>query len=426
MAMSVVRCPFCERRYNVTGIPAGTKVLCTSCRAILTVPPSRRRPRASLWSRWIPRHSGLQVAVGLVGGFVLAAALYGVFRSQGSSEAPGSPVRPAEVAAGETAPDRGGLPPPTTVAKLSRDEQRRRFTEGIYKEFGPNTFEFDVRPPSCFVLAGERSPEQMVLAPMFEEFQWALVSLREKFAEEFGHRLELGGIDELLKVVIFTRRETFDECLRRGNNAPLPSEVPGIYQYVKRRTEFYYDRNAYPIEVLLHESVHQIVHYYYRQRADQGATQSWWFQEGIATYFEPYARSQTGRVVVDPGQTGSRMAAVREALKTGDLPPLYQLMGLDIHDIWELFKVAPTVEEQERRMRAANRSYAAAWAFTHFLRHAHGGRYRPLYDEYFRRELEGRGGKDVFTRLLSERYEGRELGDLQIELEAYLRGLSAK
>src|SRR5437867_9026443 len=76
MGLSLVRCPVCDRRYNVSGIPAGTRVLCTACRSILTVPAERRASREPLWRRVVPQTAAGQMVLALVGGLVIASGTY--------------------------------------------------------------------------------------------------------------------------------------------------------------------------------------------------------------------------------------------------------------------------------------------------------------------------------------------------------------
>src|SRR5262245_39963672 len=88
MGLSVVRCPMCDRRYNVTGIPSGTKVYCTSCHAVLTVPAMRLTSRESIWRRLIPQTGSGQLVAALVGGLMLAGAGYTALRGWRDAQGP--------------------------------------------------------------------------------------------------------------------------------------------------------------------------------------------------------------------------------------------------------------------------------------------------------------------------------------------------
>lgn len=416
MAMSIVRCPFCDRRYNVTGIPSGTKVLCTSCRATLTVPAARPPFRPAWWRRFVPESASAQITVGLIAGLVAATAAYLVIRS-----------RPMPSADAAVAQDRNDPAQPAhrrprefsgyVHSGLPREEQVRQFTHGIYREFGANRFNIDERRDSQFVIAGEVHPK-VTLSVMFDEFQGALNGLQERFRLEFGRPLQLREPSEILPMVVFTSRESFDDYLRGENNAPLPPEVPGVYEYSKQRVVFLYGRNGYPIEVLLHEATHQLFHYHFRQRANRDARQSWWFQEGMATYFEQFVRKPT-RVEVDPSLPSSRLPMLRDAAKRSELKPLYQLMGLELDEIW---RHSIGRDPSAQQMRSTQLYYAQAWALVHYLRHGAGGKYRAFFDEYVKRELEGRGSKAEFEKLLLERF-GIQLQHLERELLEYIGAL---
>jgi len=419
MAMSIVRCPFCDRRYNVTGIPSGTKVLCTSCRATLTVPAMRQPLRAAWWRRLVPESASAQITLGVIGGLVVATAAYLAIRSR-------TPVAPemaaAPEAAGAKAAPAGGWERGESVPFMpqgSRDEQVEWFTGRIYREFGANKFLFDARSDSPFVLAGELHP-RVNLPTMFDEFQNALKSLMERFRAEIVEPLQLGEPHEILPILVFTSRETFDDYLRGGNNAPLPPEVPGLYEYQKRRVVFLHERKWYPIEVLLHEATHQLIHYHFRYRADADKRQSWWFQEGMAVYFEQFKRTPTAHVEVDPSLPSPRLPVLKDAVRRGDLPALWQVMGMDLDEIWKHWN-GPGGQQGDR-MRFTQLCYGEAWALVHYLRHGAAGKYRKLFDEYVQEELKGRGGKGEFERLLSSRF-GMQLPELQRELEEYLRGM---
>jgi hypothetical protein len=354
--------------------------------------------------------------VGLIGGLMVATAGYLAVRPKHELpppvEQPSVTVRPVDAARPQE--------PSWPIQPGSRDEQVRRFSEGVYREFGANKFWIRERPSSPFIMAGELN-DWVTLTLMFDEFEKALDSLLVSLRAEFGD--PIGDFNEILPVVIFTSRATFDEYLRKGNNPPLPPEVPGVYEYSKRRVVFLHGRSGYPIEVILHEAVHQVVHYHIRHQAEHDRHQTWWFQEGMATYFEQFKRGPTGNVVVDPALTSPRLPALREMAQRGELPELQRLMGLDIEDIWTHWnRPGGSPDAQERKMRFTQLCYGHVWVLVHYLRHGAGGKYRKLFDEYFKRELRGEGGMDAFIRLLSDRF-GMELQELEHEIAAYIAAL---
>ncbi len=422
MAMSVVRCPFCDRRYNVTGIPSGTKVLCTSCSATLTVPATHRRARPPFWRRFVPESSSAQITVGLIGGLVVATAAVLALR-QGPVPAMTADEPPPAIV---RAPEQPPAPRPQgdfiVRRAQTRDEQIQDFTDSIYREFGANRFLFDHRSSSPFIIYGQRNEEKVTLPTMFDEFQRALESLLACFKAEFGE--PMGEFRDVLPVVVFTSKITFDDYLRQGNNPALPPEVPGVYEYKKERVVFLHEGRGWPIEVLLHEAVHEMVHYHVRVQTGRRDTRhAWWFQEGMATYFEQFRRGPTGHVVVDPLLPSPRLPALKETARRGELQPLHEIMGMDIEEIWRHWsQPAGSLDDHERKMRFTQICYGQAWALVHFLRHGAGGKYRKLFGEYFRQELLGDGRKDVFIRLLSDRF-GMELQQLQYEVEAYIKNL---
>jgi len=246
---AIVRCPFCDRRYNITGIPAGTKVLCTSCRATLAVPA---RPRAGRLRPWI--------GAGL-GAIALAVAL--AARPRGAGPEP------------EAEPLRAHAP----AAARARGAELRLLASA--------RFRFCQRAGSGFLLAGEIRPG-VDLEPLFADFQDALAGLVACFEGETG----LGAPDDPLVIVIFTHRASFDAYRRERGVQP---DACGFYETATRRAALLYEGGRPPVATLLHEATHQLIDHHAR-----GGAVSRWLQEGTASVFESFRRTATAHVEVDP------------------------------------------------------------------------------------------------------------------------------
>src|SRR5258705_405131 len=97
-----------------------------------------------------------------------------------------------------------------------------------------------------------------------------------------------------------------------------------------------YDRAQAPLEVMMHEVVHQLVHHYTLERCD-GANKPtyWWFQEGLGTYFESVRRNErSGQYEAGAFGHVHRIKMVQEAL-AGDRTrfiPISNLMGMTVDD----------------------------------------------------------------------------------------------
>lgn len=407
MGLSVVRCPFCDHRYNVTGIPSGTKVLCTSCKSVLTVPRSRFIASVPLWRRLVPQGHLGQGAAALLGGLLLAVGTYLAVHSLREGPAPGHNPTPMPAPA----------PPPGLWATLPPDLQQ---------EFDPARFYLHRVPSSPFVLIGEKHP-QVNLPVIFEYYGELLPKLYERFHKDFGDPLGLKPINGDLYMVLYTDRKSFEAWWNRAYNEPPPAQVPGAYSYVERRVGLFHDRqrtnsSVTSKEVLLHEAIHQIVHHYYSQRVHGDRPQPWWFQEGLAAYFEGFRKNSRGDIIPDPSKTTSRLPAVKELLaEGGEFIPLQKLMGWHVDDIWKNWLSQGSAHEKEAQVQKLQYAYAESWALVHFLRHGEEQRFRSLFMDYLRLEMEGKGSRDAFAELLRAR--GLELHEFEARFKDYARSL---
>src|ERR1043166_6477546 len=98
MSLRLVRCPFCGKRFNVTGIAAGSRLRCAGCTAVLTVPRPDARPYPVFrFSRGL----ALQISGGIAAGLVAAVGLFLLLRPSPApppsiAVAPKPPAAPRE------------------------------------------------------------------------------------------------------------------------------------------------------------------------------------------------------------------------------------------------------------------------------------------------------------------------------------------
>lgn len=410
MGLSLVRCPFCDRRYNVSGIPAGTKVLCTNCRSVLSVPAGRRIAREPLWRRIVPQTPSGQFVAALVGGLMLASGAYVGLRLSRS----GAPAIHETMAAAPAAA-------PEEEKPKSRDEIVTSFVQSIYTEFDSNKFLFSDCPP--FIMAAEKN-EGVWMNGLFDYHRPALDLLYEVFMREFGEPLKLRDIRaEVLRVIIFTSRDSWDRYCEKSQKKLLSREIPGFYEYHNRRIVMIYDRAQAPLEVLMHESTHQLVHFFTLEKCE-GARKAtyYWFQEGLGTYFESLRRDSSNHI----SGHSSRLKIVKEKLESDETNfiPLSMLMGLTVDDFWNKWYTGPCDEkEQQERTRTAQLAYGEACALVLFLRHGEGGKYRRVFDDYFAAELRGEGSRAKFEELLRRHYPTMDLGLLQGQFTEWVKSL---
>ncbi len=156
-----------------------------------------------------------------------------------------------------------------------------------------------------------------------------------------------------------------------------------------------------PVPILMHEAIHMLD---FERVYPEGVQPAPWFEEGLATY---YSFSHIdNRLRVQPG-------VVR---RTGPIESGRILVQFDPRE--QLRRHLRRVEEEGpvglRELLAAGpgdplwsggraaRAYGASWTLVHFLSHGEGGRYRPLFLQYARREAAGEGGVAAFERIFGE------------------------
>ena len=274
-----------------------------------------------------------------------------------------------------------------------------------------------------YLLAVESS-ERYIGTEVVADYGRRLETLYGAFRRELADPLGLPPVSEVLPVVVLSSRERFERYCMDREKKRVPPQIKGIYEYNRRRIVIYFDVQA-PYEVLFHEGVHQLIHYYVlRETGGARVPQMYWLQEGLATYFEGFRPAGDGRVVIDPRANRGRLPVIREALQEPtpegrrSFIPLGVLTGMTVDDFWEWFESERDAAEATRK---AHLYYAESWALVHFLRQA-GGAYRAVFDDYLRAELRGEGGKGRFEALARANL-GMELGELEEKFVDYILGL---
>src|SRR5436190_123537 len=319
MSLRRVRCPQCSRRYDVTNVGPGTRLRC-GCSAILRIPA---------WPA--PRPLPLfRIAAGAAAGLVTLAflilALRPAPRTPSAADLP-APVVPsaASVPAGE---DHGFLDDP--VARMERELQI---------EFPASRFTCSVQPRPFFV-ALENSG-RFAGAGRTDEVAQALELASTVFRREVAERLGLRPVrDTLLPVLVLESRVSFDRYCESRNRRSHGPDVKGFYEYPRRRIVMYQDE-VLPRDVLLHEATHQLVHYYL-QRESQGrkVPVTYWMQEGLGCYFEPFHRRVDGEVGPDRRRDAERLPMLKLVLGRSDRAeyiPLRRLLGMTVDGMFDSY-----------------------------------------------------------------------------------------
>lgn len=414
MSVRLVRCPFCGKRFDIAGVAGGTRLKCTSCTAVLAVPRTARVEIAQETPSFFQR-APVQVAAALVVSAGLAFAIYLFLRPTTGGPVPtASPVRTTNVAKAVTPKKASGHNP----VFLDWDDKLVQTKVRLRDEFGVDRIRFkdDARP---FLVAVERG-ERYSVDSVIKEYAARLLELYDFFRREFASALELPEITDVLTVVVLASRESYDAYTRRVNDGEEhSSHIKGVYEFTRQRIVMYHDPVS-PFEVILHEGVHQLVHHYTRRHAAHDSVPTTqWFQEGLGTYFEGFQRAGNGQFVLNPSVNRARLPAVKQAIEQRSLTPLAVLTGMSIDGFWTWYRDQRKTDDL-LATRMAQTFYAESWALVYYLRSDE--RLRRAFDEYFRLELQGRGGKESFEKVLQE-HLGKELTEFEQDFVDYIQRL---
>jgi hypothetical protein len=390
MSLRRVRCPHCSRRYDVTGVAVGTRLRCIGCAAILSVPASPAPRRLPL----------LRVAGGVTAGAMTIAVLAMALRpSPASAPAQATPAPSAAVP----------LPPEGGADAGFIEDSEARLKRDLQVEFPGARFLFSLQARPFFIAL--EASDRYAGGGWTDEFAQALELASTVFRREVAERLSLPSVrDTLFPVVVLTSRASFDRyCEQRRHRSP----GPGFYDYTQRRMVTYRDERI-PRSVLLHEATHQLVHYYLeRQTRGCRATLTYWLQEGLPCYFEPFRLRVDGEVGPDRQLDLQRLPMLKELLRRPDraeFVPLSRLLSRTVDGMFEA-SGSGRPDNGVPTEREAKFLYAESWALVHFLRTSGPGT-RKVFDAYLRRELAGTASRELFEQLVRD-----ELGLTLAQLE---------
>jgi hypothetical protein len=386
----------------VTYVAPGTQLRC-GCTRILRIPVLPAPRRLPVW----------RFAAAACAGFltlsILLLALRPVPQAPGGAapalaSAPAAPSSPA-------AEDHGFIDDP--VARMERELQI---------EFPASRFTCSLQPRPFFI-ALENSG-RFAGAGWTEEFSRALELASTVFRREIAERLGLRPVrDTLLPVLVLESRPSFDRYCESRNHRSHGPDVKGFYESTRRRIVTYQD-GVIPRDVLLHEATHSLVHYYVlRETEGRKVPATYWMQEGLGCYFEPFQRRVDGEVGPDRRRDGERLPMLKQVLGRPDRAeyiPLRRLLGMTVDAIFDAY--GPGREEQAADLlREAKFCYAESWALVHFLRQGGPG-HRRIFDAYLRRELAGAASRELFEQLVRE-HLGLDLFQFEEQFVKYVQSL---
>jgi hypothetical protein len=413
-----IACPFCGAVYDAAkNLSAGEetrleggplRLRCGRCGQVFVSGARAAAPSRAVSS--VPRWLG-----GAAGIAVVAVLAYGSYRLLAWLAPQGVSPSADPRTVGATRPDTQQHPatpivPLTGSEPASGEDGTRPLAISLSEEFG---VELAIRVRRPFLVALEKAPH-FAVEVLLDSYVEQIERLHEAIRKDFAPRGDAKMSERILPVIILASRGSYDRYLERNRRRAMPGSVGGHYEYGRRRLVLYHGpRGETP--VLFHEGTHQLVHHYaHRARAD-GNPNAFWFQEGLACYYEAFGRGEKGEFVFHVVNR-QRLPAAAEAVEAKTATPLGALLSLSVDDIWKQME-DPTLDA-EARTRRAQKLYAEAWALWHYLLNT--PRHRASARTYFEDELAGGGGIERFKALFGD------LGELERDLHEYIRKLKTK
>lgn len=384
MKKQVVRCMYCQRRYNVSGCMPGTRLRCGGCERILVVPKFQASGPPKLWQMQKP------ALLASAGGFVIALALFMVVTRK--DKAPVTTPEPVVAAAPDVIPRDSSRPVNADVYKSQQWEKKLRSVRTRLREdFGNNIEDrFTFYPhwqPFYFLLEKGHVSLSDVLT---RDYLPRVKAVHDHLMSQFGSDLGWSPNQDVLTLVVLNSKESFESYWTRVHHYPPLAEVKGDFNRDGNCAVVYYD----PVDgtrAAVHEMVHHIFNVYMAPEAQNRIRPNAWFEEGMASYFEyeylAYEKGQLHSVKLD--ENTYRI----EELKDAELIPLARFVAIDARQI-------SSQHSQADGGLRLQQIYSEACALIHFLRN--NPLYRRQLTDYLGRYLRGEVDKDTFVKCFGD------------------------
>jgi hypothetical protein len=407
----LIICPQCGTEFDAAKnlsahqralLEQGTvRLQCAACGTVFA-----RDPDPTAGAQWTAAR--LAQALALLVGAIVAAAVVALVafpphRADAVKREAGlPPPATTEGGAGQPPPPAPPEGPPFWAADVAS------LTKTLPAEFN-TSFAFRAKHP--FLVALEQSP-RFAADVLLDAYVEELGCLRAAIEKDFGAAIELRSFEHALPVVVLASREAYERHLERGRGRLLPGAVGAHYEEDRRRLILGPGARG-DTPALFHEGTHQIVHAVSRAVRGPG---SFWFQEGLACYYEAFERDGRGAVVFHVVNR-NRLPAAAEAWETNEATPLEPFLRLSVDDVWK--QLEDPALDAAARTRRARRLYAEAWALWHVLLNTTPGRRQDAV-AIVTAELKGEGGAGTFARRLGD------LASLEAALREHVRNLKAE
>jgi hypothetical protein len=299
--------------------------------------------------------------------------------------------------------------------------------------------------PRPYLVAAEFKPS---FDPETLENEYAEIFgyLYQQFFAQYGEMLETGSIEEPVVALVFDSRESYEKvfkeeraaitkALEDGTEPKLEGgrKIHGLADpefmagYFRPDNEILYQWRQEDLwTVMFHEGTHQLVHHATKKWNPPQASETPWFQEGIADFMGGHKRktvySEEKKGFVKEFTLGqfmpNRYTVLQRGIQGGEHMTLKELCYLDF---WSFKGAQNDQSGNSRNQQITTMLYAQGWALVKFLNQYEGGKYRGHFHEYFKRECRGQGGGDAFADIFVLESD-QDWDDLEAEWHEWIYG----
>lgn len=276
------------------------------------------------------------------------------------------------------------------------------------REYGKGFFRYycdDGIMPRPYLIAAE-AKENVDPETQSRGYAEIFENLYRIFYEEYGNFLGLKPVAEPVPVLIFDSKDAYEKVFKEKPELNLsdPEFVAGYYRPWSGEMIQWGQADLW--SVMFHEGTHQLVDFSSKEYNTSQLGESPWFQEGIAEFMGGHTRkmaySEEKQDFITEFTLGQflqgRFSDIQAAIASGDYLPLKDLT----HMSFMKFKDYQNNQSgSSANQRVTGLVYSQGWAFVMFLNKHNEGAYKPLFDEYFAREIRGEGGGATFAEIFS-------------------------
>lgn len=249
------------------------------------------------------------------------------------------------------------------------------------------------------------------------EYKRVLDALYRHFATEYADVLKGRERMELVPIYIFRNRAGYLQYGKEQNKLGLLQYAGGHYDGKLKIMMTFRKKNTSPIEVVLHEATHVLMHYLKNHRPKK-VTDLFWLQEGIADFCAGFRATADG---IELGKINrGRWKAIKQihALEARQRRRTMTFQQLINYHQGHWFGMLQSRDPRVVRSRGQQMGiiYAKAWALFHFLHHGNNGKYRQRLKAFIRSSIESDQSINAFNKA----FAGISMQELEREFYRYV------